>query len=344
MVKLCKTCHLPTIVSRDQVWNPNGTIVATEAASFRLAIMEWPEFSSLYSNLQKTFGDVIPTCFTQGTRKNAKTYIDGLLSGPIGYVARSSLGSRKAYDSLIDTCLGLGYGRPTITDYKRKKSITVEIVETVYPPLFLGDHRGAFEAVDRVPTRGRYETISKTTTRFMVEATEKEDPLEDRFNTYDKTLDLTGRDMDRCETCGLPSGLTRFKWDTEKFHILDTMMGERVFLFGFNDLTAILHELETLVGDMMRSMVRDLTLPFGRDIGRKLGAKAFELTVEDMRLKGMGLAKYEQDGNKVHWEIRNPFYTPILDGKLSGIYESVIGRAPKVELKREATVLTINMS
>ena len=344
MVKFCKTCKIPIIVSRDQVWNPNGTIVATEAANFRLAVMEWPEFSSLYFNLEKTFGKVIPMCFTQGTRKNAKIYIDGLLSGPIGYVARSSLGSRKAYDTLIETCLGLGYGRPTITDYKRKQSITVEIVDTIYPPLFLGDLRGAFEAVDRVPTRGRYESISKNTTRFIVEATEKEDPLEDRFNTYEKNLDLTGRDMDRCPTCGLPSGLTRFKWDTEKFHINDTLMGEKVFLFGFNDITAILHELETLVGDMMRSLVRDLTLPFGRMIGNKLGAKAFDLTVEDMRLKGMGLAKFEQDGNKVHWEIRNPFYTPILDGKLSGIYESLLGRAPHVELKREATVLTINMS
>jgi hypothetical protein len=344
MVKLCKACKIPKIVSRDQVWNPNGTIIASETPTFRLAVMEWPEFSSLYSNLEKTFGKVIPTCFTQGTRKNAKTYIDGLLAGPIGYVARSSIGSRKAYDTLVETCMGLGYGRPTITDYKRKSSITVDIVGTVYPPLFLGDLRGAFESVDRVPTRGRFEAISETTTRFIVEATEKEDPLEDRFNTFDKNLDLTGREMDRCETCGLPSALTRFKWDTKNFHINDTLMGERVFLFGFNDLTAILHELETLVGDMMRSLVRDLTLPFGREIGRKLGTKAFDQTVEDMRLKGMGLAKYEQDGNKVHWEIRNPFYTPILDGKLSGIYESVLGRVPKVEHKREATVLTINLS
>jgi len=344
MVKLCKACKIPIIVSRDQVWNPNGTIIAREVPTFRLAIMDWPQLTNLYTSLEKTFGEVIPTCFTQGTRKNAKTYIDGLLAGPIGYVARSSLGSRKAYDTLIETCLGLGYGRPTITEYKRKKSITAEIEDTVYPPLFLGDLRGAFEAVDRLPTKGHFEAVSKTTTRFTVEAAEKEDPLEDRFNTYDRNLDLTGRDMDRCDKCGLPSGLTRFKWDTQTFHIIDTLMGEKVFLFGFNDIIAIMHELEGLVGDLMRGMVRDLTLPYGRGIGKKLGAKAFDHTVEDMRLKGMGLAKYEQDGNKVHWEIRNPFYTPILDGKLSGIYEEVLGRAPKVELKREGTVLTINMS
>ena len=138
MVKLCKTCKIPSIVARDQVWNPNGTIVAKEVPTFRLAVMEWPQFSNLYSSLEKTFGEVIPNGFTQGTRKNAKTYIDGLLAGPIGYVARSSIGSKKAFDTLVETCLGLGYGRPTIIDYKRKKSITVEIEDTIYPPLFLG--------------------------------------------------------------------------------------------------------------------------------------------------------------------------------------------------------------
>ena len=95
MVKICKTCQIPLIVSRDQVWNPNGTIVAKEVPTFRLAVMEWTQFSNLYSSLEKTFGEVIPNCFTQGTRKNAKTYIDGLLSGPIGYIARSSLGTRR---------------------------------------------------------------------------------------------------------------------------------------------------------------------------------------------------------------------------------------------------------
>ena len=171
----------------------------------------------------------------------------------------------------------------------------------------------------------------------------KEDPLEDRFNHFDKNLDLSGQELDKCPSCGLPKGLARFKWDTERFHINDTLLGEKVFLFGFNDIIAILHELETLVGDMIRPMVRELTAPYGREVGKKLGAKAFDITAEDMRLKGMGLARFERTGDQVKWEIKNPFYTPILEGRLSGIYEEIIGRAPKVVMKREGAVLSIAM-
>ena len=196
--------------------------------------------------------------------------------------------------------------------------------------------------MDRVPNQGRFKAVSKTTTRFTVKAAEKADPLEDRFNHYDKLLDMTGQELERCKSCGLPTGMRRFKWDTEKFHINDSLLGDKVFLFGINDITAIMHELETLVGDLLRGMVREQTIPYGRAIG-KAGAKAFDLTVEDMRMKGLGLARYEQNGDKVKWEIHNPFYTPLLDGRLSGIYEEVIGRAPKVELKRDGAVLTIAM-
>jgi hypothetical protein len=343
MVKFCKGCNIPKIVSRDQVWQPNGSIIAKKVPTFRVVGLEVDHFVNLYKNLEDIFGETIPTCFTQGTRKNARIYIDGLLRGPLGYIARSWIGSKKVYDAMTETCLGLGYGLPIVTEYERKRNLVVEITDTVYPPHFLGDLRGAFEATERVPSKGYWVQISKNKVRFIIKATDKDDPLEDKFNFYEKEQEDLGEEMETCNFCGLPKGLTRFQWDEGTYRIYDTIMEERIMFVGFNDVIAIMHELEELVGDLIRGHVRDITVPYGRAIGKNLKEKAFEYFEKDLRLKGTGIGTFEQKGDLVRWEIHNPFYTPFLEGKLTGMYEAVMGHRPEVELSKKRNVLTLEM-
>jgi len=40
MVKFCKSCNIPRMVSRDQTWLPNGSIVAKKVPTFRLLTLE----------------------------------------------------------------------------------------------------------------------------------------------------------------------------------------------------------------------------------------------------------------------------------------------------------------
>jgi hypothetical protein len=343
MHKVCKSCTIPIVVSRDNVWLPNGTIVAEKVPTFKIMILEVDYFKRLYSDLEGLFGKAIPNCITQGTRKNAKIYINGLLKGPLGYVARSRFGSRKVYDALVDSCLALGYGRSHVVEYERGTSLQVDIVDTIYPPHFLGDLRGAFESVEKKPSKGRWKSGSGGVVHLTVEVSEDEDPLEDRFDYQEARQHQVGEPYPTCPSCGLPTELGRFEWDLDRFWIHDSLFDQRVLILGFNDMIAIMHELEKLVGDLLREKVKDLTVPFGRAIGERLGEKAIDGFAEDLRIKGWGYPTLERTGTHVKWRISNPSYTPFIEGRLVGIYEAVNGRTPEVRTEKSDGILTIEM-
>jgi hypothetical protein len=104
-----------------------------------------------------------------------------------------------------------------------------------------------------------------------------------------------------------------------------------------------MHELETLVGELIRDHVKDIMTPWGVAVGKKLGDKAFEHMAKDLTLKGAGYAAVERKGDLVTWKIHNPFYTPILEGKLAGVFQGAIGHKPDVHVEKDENLLTLHM-
>jgi hypothetical protein len=346
-MSLCKTCGVPSILSRDQKWNANGTITIPKEERFRLVMLESVSFIGLLRSLEVKFGEIIGKVMTQATKKNAKLYVDALLSGPLGLLARSVLGGKKVYNALAETTNALGYGKTTIEKYERKKLLAITIVDTIYPPHFLGDGRGAFESVERVPSKGTFQLVEQGPVLkhfFEVKRAKKDDEISDALNFQADVAIPCGVEMPRCQGCGLPMGLVeRFKWDFPNGKIMDTKTGDRVFLMGFNDVVAVLRELENLVGELVPHWTRELNVRYGRNFGKRIGANAHEIMASEIGLKGMGYAKVQVNGEEVSWTITNPFYVPMLEGRLLGLYEGVYGKQPKKQLMESAKLMHMNL-
>jgi hypothetical protein len=324
-MKHCKECGVPDIIGRDQKWSSDGTIPITGDPNFRMGIVEVPVMREIASRLEKVVGPSIHNMFMESKRKYARHYIDTLLKGPLGFLVRhSSSGGKKAYQTLLQTSTSLGYGHATVDEYKRKALVHGTIHNPYYTPFFVGDVRGVFESIERLPSKGSWVEKGDVATIEVVNM-EGEDKLEKRFQ-FDDTLRKSGDlKYTPCKTCGLPKELSRFVWDLDKGTILDTKANERVFITGLNDLNGVYLELEEAIGDIVPNTVLEVNREHGTKLVKDGVVTGYGDLVRGAGLKGLAYTTFQGTKEQVKLTFKNIFNKPYVIGRALGVYEGLEG-------------------
>jgi hypothetical protein len=342
-MKVCKVCQIPDIVGRDQIWNRDGTITITGDPRFRMGVLEVDLFRDIVARLETIVGPSIHNMFMEGKRKNARHYIDSLLKGPLGFLVRhTKAGGKKAYLKLLETSTGLGYGKVDLEVYERKQKVGGTIHDPYYTPLFMGDVRGAFESIERLPSKGTWDDLGDRAT-LLVERAGDKDKLEERFLFKEKSR-LDGEvTYEVCEECGLPKDLKQFEWQTESGKIMDNIMKKRVFIMGLNDINAVFMELEEAIGDIVPKSVSDANREFGLNLVKDGQIKSYRELVKDMTIKGMGESDYREDKEGKKFIYRNPFNRHYLVGRSLGVFEGLEGMPGKAIVNERPGQLVITI-
>jgi len=342
-MKRCKGCGVPDIVGRDQKWSSDGTIPITGDQTFRMGIIEVPVIRAIASRLESIVGPAIHNMFMEGKRKYARHYIDTLLKGPLGFLVRhSSSGGKKAYQTLLQTATALGYGHVNLEVYERKARVGGTIHYPYYTPLFVGDVRGAFESIEKLPSKGSWEEHGDTAKLEVVKG-EGEDKLEKRF-VYDEKSHLPGSlKYTPCKECGLPMELTRFKWDLEKGTITDTRAEERVFIVGLNDFNSVFVELEEAIGDTVPTAVQEVNREHGLALVKKRVVTGYGDLVRGAGLKGLAYTIFEGRSDQVKLTFKNPFNKHYLVGRALGVFEGLEGVKGEATVKESPGILDLTI-
>jgi hypothetical protein len=335
-MKPCPVCGIPDVLSRDQVWNPDGTISLPKDKDFKMGFIEVNMFRDIVKRIEAIIGPPIHNMFMEGKRKYARRYIDNLLKGPLGFIVRhTKFGAKKVYEQLIHTATTLGYGNITLEFYDRKQRVGGHVDEAYYAPLLLGDVRGAFESVERLPSKGIWEEESPTRAKISVEKAGEEDKLEKRF-IYEDTIRLPGEiKYERCEKCGLPVELQRFKWITEKGFIMDEKSQQRFFCMGLNDINAVLVELEEAIGDVIPGSIFEANKDEGLAQVKAGVIKDLDGLSRDMALKGMGNLTVSREGDLFKVTIKNLFNKNFMMGRVIGTIEGLEGPMDEPKVVKE---------
>jgi len=343
-MKRCKECGIPDIIGRDQVWSSDGTIPIPGDPTFRMGIIEVPVIRAIAAKLEAIVGPAIHTMFMEGKRKNARHYIDTLLKGPLGFLVRhSNSGGKKAYQTLLQTSTALGYGHVILEVYERKTRVGGTIPNPYYTPLFVGDVRGVFESIERLPSKGSWEDKGESA-KILVERMDGEDKLAKRFVFEEKARLPGNMKYSPCKTCGLPKELMRFKWNIEKGTITDTKANERVFIAGLNDINAVFMELEEAIGDPVPSAIIEVNHDYGLELVRKGVVTGYGDLVRGAGLKGLGFTSFSGNRERVKLTFNNPFNKHYILGRSLGVFEGLEGTKGEATVKEQPGALEITIT
>jgi len=342
-MKPCKECGVPDIINRDQKWDSNGTIPITADPEFRMGIIEIETMRGIASDLEAIVGPSIHTMFMEGKRKYARHYIDCLLKGPLGFLVRhSEAGGKKAYQTLLQTSTSLGFGHAVLEVYERKEKVGGSIQNPYYTPFFVGDVRGGFESIERLPSKGSWQDKGDSAT-LLIERLDVEDKYEARFLFADKTRLPGNMKYTPCKKCKLPMELSRFKWDLAKGLITDTAAKERVFIIGLNDLNSVFTELEEAIGDAVPNAVIGRSKAVGKALVKKGVISDYNDVVKEFGIKGLAFTEVRKDKQTLHLTLKNPANKPYLVGRALGIYEGLEGTEGEVTVKQSPALMELTI-
>jgi hypothetical protein len=342
-MKHCKECGVPDIIGRDQKWSSNGTIPITGDPNFRMGIVESPVMKEIVSRLEKVVGPSIHNMFMESKRKYARHYIDTLLKGPLGFLVRhSSSGGKKAYQTLLQTSTALGYGHAVLEEYKRKALVHGKIQNPYYTPFFVGDVRGVFESIERIPSKGSWDEHGDYAT-LDVTNMDGEDKLEKRFQYDDKLRKPGDLKYTPCKTCGLPKELSRFVWDLDKGIILDTKSNERVFIVGLNDFNGVFIELEAAIGEIVPEIILEVNREQGIKIVKDNVITGYGDLVRGAGLKGLAYTTFEGTKEQIKLTFKNTFNKEYVVGRALGVYEGLEGVKPDHTIKESPGIIEVTI-
>jgi|GEM_PF-3403966 len=342
-MKHCKECGVPDIIGRDQRWSSDGTIPITGDPNFRMGIVEVPVMREIASRLEKIVGPSIHNMFMESKRKYARHYIDILLKGPLGFLVRhTASGGKKVYQTLLQTSTSLGYGHATVDEYKRKTLVHGTIHNPYYTPFFVGDVRGVFESVERLPSTGTWVDKGDVAT-IAVDVMAGEDELGKRFQ-YDDTLRKPGDlKYTPCKSCGLPKELSRFVWDLDKGTILDTKANERVFITGLNDFNGVFMELEEAIGDIVPNTILEVNREHGVKLVKNRVVTGYGDLVRGAGLKGLAYTTFQGNNDQVKLTFKNTFNKNYVVGRALGVYEGLEGKKPEHTIKETPGIIELTI-
>lgn len=314
----CKGCGIPKRIAFMHRWRDEG-ILESKMGGVRAIMVEREVFAGTLDYIQDRLGLSIEHIIIDAKRRDAKIYVDEVLSGAMGAVIRFAPLRRLGYLIMIRQASYIGLAKAKLLYYRPGRRFIGRASPVYHPALFVGDVCGAFESIDRIRSQPEYGVIAGAC--FMELNVDKELHGEERLE-LEKVPEVPARaDYDRCPVCGVPLQVRELRWDTREGKIIDTVTGEWIIYIDVGGLSTILRELERELGEDIPRMVAEFTFnTYLRLIEEYPGSYLSDLAF--MKIRGFGVPAADkptagelQEGI----EIRNAFNGPIVAGLVAAV-------------------------
>ncbi|HEY5494149.1 MAG TPA: hypothetical protein VIK15_06110 [Candidatus Anoxymicrobiaceae bacterium] len=333
-MRTCPRCGVPRILTSEHRWLPNGTITLARDETHRMVFIDNDALNYTMASIGERLGVPLEAIIQEAKRKSGKHFMDAVLSGAKGVIARNLI-STRVYDQLSKQVSMLGLGSPEVSSYKRHRYLDGVIRDAYSGPAITGDICGAFESVEGCAASASFEVADGGTVRCHIEAGASARPEGNDRASYAPPPMMGGRNIyELCPVCKAPLSMGRqYAFEVDRGIIEDRRTGHRVVLISVMTLTNLFGELTAELGDdvprMMadieKARVRELISSKGKDLDTsEAGYLKYMKTLE---LKGMGngSAVSVSDGT-IRARVDNPYYEPLIAGFLAGFYEATTGR------------------
>lgn len=340
-LKRCPVCDVPEIMGRDHIWTPEGTITIPSDKTFRMVFLEYKVLNDIMTEFKKDMGDAIDNIVFESKRIYSRQYIDGLLKGPLGFLVRTGIASKKVYKEVSKTGITLGFGNVSVDHYRRKKFVEGVVKEPYYPAFFAGDVAGVFESVEQTHSKGTWE--KRDDGWFLkAEASKEAGYLEDRMRHQDDLIPGKYK-HELCSKCLVSKGLSDYVWE-EELGTITRGKNERVFLMGSKDLNGVFNELKDALGDPITEGMFKINYKYGKTlVKRKVTLKDY---VNSLPKDGWGepiKIRIDKEKGTGQVKINNYFNADFIAPRVQALFENEVGKA-EIEVKEKKGTLDIKLT
>ncbi len=299
-------------------WRDDG-ILESRLGGARGILVERDVFAGALEHIEKTLGMPIDHIIIDAKRRDAKLYVDDVVSGAVGVIARMRPFRRLGYLIMIRQAAMIGLAKAELLGYKSGKKFVGRVSSYYHPVLFVGDVCGAFESLEGKRARPEYGPVGDVWyAELYVDETL---PREDRLR-LEKTPEVPAQaGFERCAGCGVPTGISGFHWDTAQAKIIDLVTGKWIIYINVDGLNTILRELEQELGEDIPRMVSQFSFETYRRLVKE-HPSSYLKDLSFMRLRGFGVpdAHYPtREELEAGVTIRNAFNAPLVAGLVAAV-------------------------
>ncbi len=327
----CSDCGMPRGIGKANDWKPSGVIVSKYEQDLRGIFYDVGELDHLFTSLSGKIGYDVTRLVVEGKRKDSAYYTRGLLRS----IEKSGVGlpePEEFFRIMAANFAVPGFGKVKIISYREGEGIVLEMEDVYSIPMAQGQAAGVFEAVVNRRGHATWEGDARRG-RVTVAIREGEPELERRIESEveaaEPLVERGDRKYELCARCAVPLELSRgFTWEVERALITERRSGRRFIFDNTRGIAAVMRVLvEELGEDVGRTLV-EISRAYARDYYLELDG---ELSMRDefarLALWGWGLAyNAGESSGGYRLEIVNPFYEPVMAGRLWGLAEAIGGK------------------
>jgi len=313
----CGACGVPKRIAFMHRWRDDG-ILESRLGGSRGILVEREVFAGALDHIGETLGVPIDHIIIDAKRRDAKLYVDDVVSGITGAIARLRPFRRLGYLIMIRQAAMIGLAKARLLSYKPGIRFVGRVSSVYHPVLFVGDVCGAFESLEGKRCRPVYGQIGDVW--YLELYVDDNLPKEERLE-LERTPEAPARaGFDRCGTCGVPLGVGNFHWDVAQGKIMDETTGEWIIYIDVEGLNTILRELERELGEEIPFMVSRFSFETYRKL---IGSHPSYLgNLSFMKVRGFGIPDSDNPSREeleAGVAVRNPFNAPMVAGMVAAV-------------------------
>lgn len=317
--KACQACGVPGRIAYMHRWKDNG-ILESRMGAARAIMIERDAFAGMLERIQEALSVPIDHILIDAKRRDAKLYVDDVLSGITGRIIRLRPFRKLGYIVMIRQAATIGLAKAQLVAYRPGKRFIGSAYPVYHPVLFVGDICGAFESIEQRRARPAYGLVGDVL--YSELHIDENLPVEERLE-LEKTAEVYAQAAyERCTKCGVPHGINNFHWDLAQGKIIDRTTGEWIIYINVEGVNSVLRELERELGEDIPRMVNDFTTAFYSRLAREHPG-SFLSNLAFMKLRGFGVPSRDdptEEELRAGIIVRNAFNAPMVAGMVAAVY------------------------
>jgi hypothetical protein len=329
--RVCRECGVPLFISRELNWGRNGVISLKRSPRNRVVLYESRVIDNLFKGIEELIGFNIEHIVIESRRREVRKYIEGgfptWLIKPLMFLNEGLGGKPLLKHRVFDMGRFYGYGDVRLGPLWGSGDLhpwRLNIIRNPHSVLwFAAECLASVEAFEGRDHRIVYREPEEDTYEYS--ASPGEHPVELRERLKWRRYDFKpGKvEYERCPGCGIPVEVAGLEWNVEEGTIFNLETERRMAIFGPSAMDAILHDLESELGESIPEVVIEAQKRFvksrvSEDNWRQSGTSFNRQTA----IRGFGnITEFEVDEKQLRVTIQNSCMPLLVVGMAQAIYE-----------------------